>query len=274
MNSFFDSHCHFDFDDFDQDRSGVWRQAQALGLQGLLIPGVTPSQWPQAQLLSQQLQGGLYAVGLHPWWLSAWLSLRESDKNDWVDNDWATHFMQCMAPFAKDKNCKAIGETGIDACMPPSKHISLDKQQAMVSAHLRCANHFKLPVILHCRKAHNQLLACLDEVKPVAGGVLHGFTGSTQLAQSYWRRGLRIGVGGSITYARASKTRNAIQALPDEALVLETDAPDMPLFGQQGQRNSPEYLPQIAQALATLRGQALESVAQYTLANSRTLFKF
>ncbi|WP_053979563.1 TatD family hydrolase [Marinagarivorans algicola] len=274
MNHFFDSHCHFDFDHFDKDRSAVWQQAQALGLQGVLIPGVTPSQWPQAQLLSQQLQGGLYAIGLHPWWLNAYLSQSECDKNDWAINDWAAHLVQCMAPFAKDQHCKAIGETGLDACMPPSKQVSLDKQQAMVSAHLRCANHFKMPVILHCRKAHNELLACLDQVKPVAGGVLHGFTGSTQLAQNYWRRGLRIGVGGSITYPRANKTRQAIQALPDEALVLETDAPDMPLSGKQGQRNSPEYVPQIAQALAALRGQALDCVAQYTLYNSRKLFDF
>lgn len=274
VNTFFDSHCHFDFEAFADDRLQIWQQAQAQGVWGLLVPGVTPAQWPQARALSVQIPHCFYSVGLHPWWFERWLLQEKSVNTACNINYLQKIFIKLMAEFAGDNFCKAIGETGLDACMTGPNNTPLPIQQAIVTAHLHVANHFSLPVILHCRKAHNLLLACLDEVKPIAGGVLHGFTGSEQLAQNYWRRGLRIGVGGSITYERANKTRKAIQTLPNEALVLETDAPDMPLFGRQGQRNSPEYIPQIAQALAHLRGQALNDVAQYTFANTRALFDF
>ena len=268
-NTFFDSHCHFDFAVFDHDRAQVWQQACALGLQGLLVPGVTFSQWSQAQLLCGQISGCFYSVGLHPWWFERWLNHMPI-----VRTDWESLFITQMANFVSDAHCKAIGETGLDACMAEPNNTPMATQQAIVLAHLKAANYYRLPVILHCRKAHNELLACLDKVRPIAGGVLHGFTGSAQLAQNYWHRGLRIGVGGSITYARANKTRNAIKALPNQALILETDAPDMPLCGKQGQRNSPEHIPRVAQALADLRSQALVDVADYTFANTRALFDF
>ena len=148
----------------------------------------------------------------------------------------------------------------------------LETQLIIVEEHIKVANKLGLPLILHCRKAHNALIQLLDKTPVLAGGILHGFTGSAQLAMEYWKRGLCIGVGGSITYPRANKTREAIKALPKEALVLETDAPDMPLSGRQGERNSPEFLPLIAKALAELRNEPIEVVAAYCYANTRRIF--
>jgi len=102
--------------------------------------------------------------------------------------------------------------------------------------------------------------------------VIHGFTGSQQLAAEYWRMGFCLGIGGSITYSRASKTREAIRSMPVESLLLETDAPDMPLSGYQGENNSPLKLPLIAHALAELTGVSIEEVARVTTQNSRHLF--
>jgi len=129
-----------------------------------------------------------------------------------------------------------------------------------------------MPLVVHCRKAHNELLRELNKTSLPAGGVIHAFTGSYEMACDYVSRGFYLGVGGSITYPRAQKTRDALARISLEYLVLETDAPDMPLSGYQGQRNTPLQLPAIAQSLAGLHGVSMQTVAAITAANARKLF--
>jgi TatD DNase family protein len=290
----FDSHCHFDSEAFDSDRTDLWQQAITAGVKHLLIPGIHPEQWAKARATATQLDGCFYAAGLHPWWFAKWLQpllteklQKEDHKQKTTDSSvFKVEFQTCLQELqeqlhaqAQDNKCLAIGETGLDI-LPGKKsrdateQIDLELQIKIVNTHINAANNCQKPIILHCRKAHNALVECLKNIPVIRGGVLHGFTGSVQLAQHYIDCGLKIGVGGSITYARANKTRQAIKALPKEALVLETDAPDMPLSGKQGQRNSPEYLPLIAKALAELRGETLAEVADYTNANCAELFGF
>jgi TatD DNase family protein len=102
--------------------------------------------------------------------------------------------------------------------------------------------------------------------------VIHAFSGSLEMAQQFIARDFLVGVGGTITYARAQKTREALRQVPIESVLLETDAPDMPLCGKQGARNSPHYLLQIAQCLAELRGISLDDIAQATRRNTQRLF--
>src|SRR5690606_13153989 len=130
---------------------------------------------------------------------------------------------------------------GLDANIDASMALQLLVLRAQLEVAAKCDK----PVILHCVKAHNQLLEALD-TSGVKRGVIHAFSGSSELAEQYWRRGFYLGIGGTITYERALKTRRAVQQLPLEALLLETDAPDMPMAGKQGERNSPEYLPEVA----------------------------
>lgn len=111
-----------------------------------------------------------------------------------------------------------------------------DQQMALLTAQLQIANQYHLPVILHCRKAFPEMIRLLRQHTPVAGGVYHAFSGSYPQAKQLLDLGINIGVGGTITYPRANKTRQTIAALPLTALLLETDAPDMPIAGYQGQR--------------------------------------
>ncbi|HEY7772186.1 MAG TPA: TatD family hydrolase [Marinagarivorans sp.] len=271
---FIDSHCHIDFSAFDADRLEVLSAAKNAGLHGLLVPGVVPMQWETLKALGIALRTRQpsvffgYGVGLHPWWFTEWLvPVKETGLSCGLQE-----LKNCLLDAAQAAHCCAIGETGLDALSANTCNIDLACQVAIVEAHIEVANQLQLPIILHCVKAHNELIRLLNATPVQHGGVVHGFTGSAQLAQEYWQRGLHIGVGGSITYERAHKTREAVKALPLEALLLETDSPDMPLCGRQGERNSPEYLPEVARALATLRGENYAQVVDACYQNTCDLF--
>lgn len=257
-----DSHCHFDFEDFDADRDSLWQSCRERGISAMVIPGVAPDQWPRMAALCLSLEGIYYGVGLHPCWLESFLS-----PADWHNQ--LPQLSEALFNSAGNKNCVAIGECGLD------QYINGDpeQQQAVLICHLQIARELDLPVILHCRRAHNELLRLLKSHPLPRGGVVHAFSGSAELARQYWAMGFYLGVGGTITYERANKTRNAVKELPLEALLLETDAPDMPLSGQQGRRNSPDQIPLVGETLAQLRGQSIKTVANQTTMNAQQLFR-
>lgn len=249
-----DSHCHIDFAIFDHDRNALLARAYDQGVKQLLIPGVEPEQWQRASQMSAE-HGLFYSVGLHPWWIAN-------------NPEFLHDSLRVMRTHLLQPRCVAVGECGLDAFID----IPLALQIEYLNVQLALASELKLPVVIHCRKAHNELILQLKK-HHLVGGVIHGFSGSYQLAQTYWALGFYLGVGGAITYARANKTREAIRQMPIESLVLETDAPDMPLSGRQGQRNSPEYIPEIANILAEIRNESLGFVAAQTTANAQKLFK-
>ncbi|WIO73898.1 TatD family hydrolase [Porticoccaceae bacterium LTM1] len=255
-----DSHCHFDFPEFDPDRASLWARCMASGISKLVIPSVEPSRCNALFKITEQLTGIYGAAGLHPWWIATWLK-------EHID---PAKLDEQLAEFLQLPNCVAVGECGVDGLIDAP----LERQQPLFEQQLKLACEYNLPVIVHVRKAHNQVLETLKKYRPSRGGVIHGFSGSAELGDSYWKMGFRLGIGGTITYVRAHKTRQAVQQLPLEALLLETDAPDMPLSGKQGKPNSPLYLPEVAECLAALRGESLENIAQITTENSLTLFNF
>lgn len=259
---FFDSHCHFDFADFDLDRELIWRECNAQGINYLMIPGVAPEQWVTAANIAQQHKTIYYGVGLHPWWVE-----KEFNNSD-IEQGLAVLHQQLRVNTQQSK-CVAIGECGLDALV--ATPFSL--QQQVLDVHLQLAQQISLPLIIHCRKAHNELLLQLKKYQLPSGGVIHGFSGSYEMAAQYWAMGFHLGIGGTITYARANKTRQAVKQLSLEAILLETDAPDMPLHGKQGERNSPVNIIEIAQTLANLRGETLEQIAAQTTRNAHQLFK-
>ena len=250
----FDSHCHLDFDVFSSSRKYLWQQCLAAGIQNLLIPGVKPEQWPAALKMTEAYDGVLMSCGLHPWFIEDNIGALPADV------EWS----YSLAPA----HCVAVGECGLDAAIA----IPLSKQIPIFERHLAIAKQLDMPVIIHVRHTHNETVRLLKKYRLEKGGVIHGFTGSQQLAAEYWRMGFYLGIGGSITYSRANKTREAIRSMPVESLLLETDAPDMPLSGYQGENNSPLKLPLIAHALAELTGVSIEEVARVTTQNSRHLF--
>ncbi|MGV8835398.1 TatD family hydrolase [Cellvibrio sp.] len=272
-NRFFDSHCHFDFVEFNADRAALWQACNAQGITQLLIPGVTPDQWQTAAQLCLQYAGLCYAAGIHPHWIERqpWFQV---DTNNLLDNS----VREKIAALIQQEfnlstkvcaaRCVAVGECGLDKMIATS----FELQQQLLTIHIDVANQLRKPLIIHCVRAHNELIALLKKNKAEVGGVIHAFSGSYEVARQYVDLGFYLGIGGTITYERAQKTRAAAAKIPLECLVLETDAPDMPLYGKQGQRNSPEYIPQIAQVLADLRDIAVDEIAAVTCCNTMRLF--
>jgi len=164
----------------------------------------------------------------------------------------------------------AIGEIGLDLYMEDPR---FDRQQHFLDAQLRLARDYDLPVILHSRRTHDKLAMHLRRIDVPRRGVVHGFAGSLQQAQAFIAAGYAIGVGGTITYPRASKTRQTIARLPLSSLLLETDAPDMPLNGFQGEPNRPERVRNVWQTLCELREEPPEEIADTIAANSARLFQ-
>ncbi len=230
---FSDTHCHLDFPAFDADRNALLANARARGIRRIVIPGVTAEQWPRLMRLAATAESLQYGLGLHPWFLTA-----HRDE----------HLATLDAELGRS-GAVALGEIGLHG---PSG--GMERQVHLLEAQLDLARRHELPVILHQVGAHNELVRSLKRVRPTCGGVVHAFSGSFAMAQEYRGLGLHLGLGGVITYPRAGKTRRAVARFPADALLLETDAPDMPLCGFQGVRNSPLQIPGVFRALCGIRG--------------------
>ncbi|MBY6186285.1 TatD family hydrolase [Marinobacter hydrocarbonoclasticus] len=254
MSVLIDSHCHLDLPAFEGDRNAVLSRARQAGVTAVVVPAIGRDNWDAVIALSKATAPVAIgaALGLHPCFAH-----QEGDL------DALAARLQCEA------NLVALGECGLDAVAGVA---TMPTQLAMCEAQLQLARQHHLPVILHVRKAHNEMLTLLSRIPLPEGGVVHGFSGSLQQAEQYWRRGFRLGVGGVITYERANKTRQAVARMPAEALLLETDSPDMPLSGHQGQRNEPARVRQVLETLAALRQQPESELATQLTLNAQGLF--
>lgn len=251
----FDSHCHFDFDQFAHAFGEELEQARLAHVERILIPSVGKSNWQRVKALAMQHPAHIfYALGFHPYFLQSFCQSQVSE------------FEQLIAE--RDAACVAIGECGLDGLVD----VDASLQEKVLKLQLSLAEQAKLPVILHSRKTHNRLLQLIKQQGFRHGGVLHAFSGSEQQAKQFIDLGFKIGVGGVITYPRANKTRQAIARLPLDALVLETDAPDMPICGKQGLANHPKYLEHILDELVLLRDEEKHMVVQQLWDNTHRLF--
>ncbi len=249
----FDSHCHLDFPQFDADREAVLAASRAAGLAGILVPGVSAVTWPRL----------LAVTAAHPDYLHAALGLQPLFLAEHAD----AHLRGLEQAIAAQRPV-AVGEIGLDFQV---RELDRGRQRRLFAAQLAIARTAGLPVILHVRKAHEDVLKLLKEAG-LRGGVAHAFNGSPEQAQRYADLGFLFGVGGAMTDPRATRLRRTVAALPLEAIVLETDAPDMSPVAHRGERNSPAYLPEVLQALAELREESPETVARAAHDNTRRLF--
>jgi TatD DNase family protein len=248
----FDTHCHLDVEEFADDRQQVLQRARAAGVSRLIIPGIHAAGWPQLVELCRD-EAGLYsALGLHPIYL---------EQHRTEDADALAEWVEKYQPLA-------IGEIGLDYYI---QDLDRERQQQLFEAQLVIAREANLPVLLHVRKAHDQVLATLRRLR-IRGGIAHAFSGSLQQAEQYMELGFKLGFGGMLTYERSSKLRRLAKTLPISAIVLETDAPDMTPAAHHGERNSPEYLPEVLSSLAEIRDESPECLAQQTTANAKELF--
>lgn len=248
-----DTHCHLDASEFDQDRDEVVRAARAAGVSALVIPSVGRSNFSTVRELAQRTPGAFYALGIHPMYTPAAR-----------DEDLELLRMEVEASL-DDPAFVAIGEIGLDYFVP-----GLDeaRQQFFYQAQLKLARDFDLPVLCHVRKSQDRVLAGLRRFG-VRHGIAHAFNGSFQQAEAYLAQGLHLGFGGNLTFSRALQIRRLAAQLPDTAIVLETDAPDIaPEWIYRG-RNSPDQVPRIADILAELRGVTPAALAGTTALNAR-----
>ncbi|MCG8709849.1 TatD family hydrolase [Brenneria sp. 4F2] len=252
---FIDTHCHFDFPPFSEDTAASLRLAAMAGVERMVIPAVESRYFDRVLRLACEHIAVYAALGLHPLYISHHL-----------DSDLALLEHQLRH---HSTNLAAVGEIGLDLYMQDPQ---LARQCSLLEAQLRLAKTYDLPVILHSRRSHDRLAQLLRRTDVPRTGVVHGFAGSLEQAQAFVRLGYYIGVGGTITYPRANKTRQAIARLPLDSLVLETDAPDMPVCGHQGEPNRPERIAAVFQTLCQLRSEPADEIASAIYHNSLRLF--
>ena len=256
-----DTHCHLDAPEFARDATDVRARAARAGVVHCVIPAVHTAAFGAVRRLAHQ-GGDSYALGIHPLFTP---QARESD---------LAVLDRALAEHAGDPRLVAVGEIGLDHFVPG---LDAGRQEFFYREQLRLARRHGLPVVLHVRRSADKLLRHLREL-PV-GGIAHAFNGSTQQAQEFIKLGFRLGFGGAVTHERALQLRRLATSLPLGALVLETDAPDIPphwLYrtaqqraeGQPQGRNEPGELPRIAQVVADLRGMDVDELARGTTSNA------
>jgi TatD DNase family protein len=244
----FDTHCHIDVEEFAADRAQVLAAARAAGVRDLLVPGVQRETWPALIHLCAADPHLHLALGMHPVYMQAH---RKED-------------VQALDDAVAAARPVAIGEIGLDWHL---KDADRSAQLRLLEGQLEIAQQHRLPVSLHVRKAHDPMLDTLKRFR-LPGGFCHAFNGSLQQAERYLAMGFCLGFGGMLTFERSRHLRRLAAELPLEAIVLETDAPDMTVASHQYQRNSPAYLPEVLRTLAELRGMPDAELAAQTTANA------
>lgn len=257
-----DTHCHLDASEFNEDRTQVIARAQSAGVRAIVIPSVERANFDTVRGLAHSFSGGFYALGIHP------IFVPQADESDLLVLD-----AQIKASLG-DPRFVAIGEIGLDFFIPALAEPAMRARQEMYyTAQLDLALHYDLPVLLHVRRSQDVLLKHLRHRSHI-GGLAHAFNGSFQQAAQFIDQGFALGLGGAMTFERSLQIRRLATRLPLEALVLETDAPDIPpawLGTKQtpSRRNEPAQVAGIADVLSELRALPRVQLDDALAANAR-----
>ena len=257
-----DTHCHLDAAEFEPDRDAVVARACTADVRQVVLPAVSVANFDAVRVLAHR-HGLSYALGIHP------LAVGASADDD------LERLREALQAHRGDERLVAVGEIGLDSFVPGLDPARLER---FCAAQLKLARDFALPVILHSRRAVDALLKLLRRIE-VPGGIAHAFAGSEQQAGAFTELGLKLGFGGTVTFDRALRIRRVAGAVALDAIVMETDAPDIPphwLYRTAAERaagatarNEPAELPRIAAALAALRGISVEALRAATTANAQ-----
>lgn len=250
-----DAHCHFDFPQFDGLREAVLAEAGKAGVSRLVVPGVRRADWERVVAQSRDYDQLYYCLGIHPWFV---------DEHEPGDLDYLRARLG-----QQDERCVAVGECGLDRLRG-----NLANQRVWFERQVELAQEVNLPLVVHSVKTHDEVASILRRHQVTVPVLVHGFAGSYEQAVKLIDLGCYIGVGGVISYSRASKTRQTVARVPLECLVLESDAPDMPPVGVAKGCNSPVYLPKIFQALAQLRAESPSQLGEALLKNVGRLYRW
>lgn len=252
-----DTHTHLDFDDFDADRQTVLSHCKQLGVERMVVLGVYHRNLQRVWNLALTEPQVYAALGLHPIYLD---EHRPEHLHALRDR---------LSTLAGHPKLCAVGEIGLDYYV---ESLDRKRQLEIFDSQLQMAAEFNLPALLHVRRSHADTIATLKRFKLKRSGIVHAFAGSREEAREYIKLGFKLGLGGAATWPQALRMHRVIAELPLSSVVLETDSPDMAPAMYPGVRNSPEHLPQICDALATLMDISPERLALASTDNANEVF--
>jgi len=250
----FDTHAHLDDDRFDKDRDETIIQCQRDGVELILNAGSNIETSVKAIALAKKYEFIYAAVGVHP--------------HDAAEMDEETAGV--LAALAGNRKVRAIGEIGLDYHYDLSPR---DVQKQRFVEQIDLARQLKLPIIVHDREAHGDVMDIFKKTRiKEVGGVLHSFSGSAEMALECIKLGLYISISGPVTFENARKTVEAVKQVPLDMLLIETDSPYLTPVPYRGKRNYPGYVRLVAEKIAEIKGISFEEVARQTLENGKRLF--
>ncbi len=250
----FDTHIHLDRFAAGFDLDAARAAARAAGVSRFLVPGVERRGWPAIRALAGATEGCLAAYGLHP--LAA--------------GEWGVETRDELQLYLREAQGVAVGEIGLDRFVD----VPIETQEAAFRGQLRVAVELALPVLIHCRRMPGRVLELLAEEKADrVGGIMHAFGGSWPTARQAVDLGFVLSFGGPVTYPEARRAVEVLQRLPDDAIVVETDAPDLAPHPHRGETNRPAWLVPVLDRVAEIRGWSRERAAEITTANARRVLR-
>lgn len=251
-----DSHCHLDFESFDADRDAIVQRATEAGVTQVVVPAIDLGNCHTVLALTEKYEGIFAAVGIHPTSSAEW-------QDDWIS---------ILRDLAQHPKVVAIGEIGLDYYWDKSPKAV---QQRALTLQLELAAELNLPVIIHNRESSADVIRLLSE-SPLVGrenpGVLHSFAADWETAVSALNLGYYLGFTGPITFKKADELREIAKKVPEDRILVETDAPFLTPHPYRGKRNEPAYVAYVAERLAMERGVDTAVFAQQTTANAQRLF--
>jgi len=251
-----DSHCHLDFEAFDEDRTQVYERAAAAGISDIIIPGTERRYWARINRLCARNENFHACYGLHPYW-----SKQHSEQD-----------IEALTRYIADHRPVAIGECGLDfRSQMITEPADKNTQCFFFEAQLGIAVQQDLPVVIHSVRATETVIQVIKKFNKLRG-MIHSFSGSLEQANQLIELGFYISLSGGITYDRANKLRKVAAQIPLTSLLLETDAPDQPDQNNSGKRNEPSFLINTLDTIDDLREEPRELIAKQTTANAKTLF--
>jgi TatD DNase family protein len=248
----YDSHSHLDAPEFDADRDAVIARAEAAGVAQQLVPAVAYRTWPALKTTCALRPGLNAAYGLHPMYLA----------------EHRREHLDALPGWIERERPAAVGECGLDFFV---EGLDPESQRRYFTRQLEIARDFRLPVVLHARRAVDEVIATIRRIGGLRG-VVHSWSGSEEQAAQLYRLGFSLGIGGPVTFERAQRLRRTVATMPIGHLLLETDSPDQPDAARRGQRNEPAFLLDVLREVARLRGVDEAVIAEATRCNAEALF--
>lgn len=253
--NFVDTHCHLNDEKFLPDLKSVVERAKIAGVNRIINFGDTLKSSAAVIDLAENFSGMFAGIGVHP------------EEIDGFNQDSAAKLFE----LAKSKKVVAIGEIGLDYHWEKDSQRRLLQQKIFIEQ-LEIARQLNLPVCIHEREAHGDALKILKSEGKNLRGVMHCYSGSLEMAHELWKLGWLTGFDGPLTFKNSAKLPEIVKAAPQNLILIETDAPYLAPVPNRGKRNEPAFVVEVAKKIAEIRGESLETVANYTTANAENLY--